>query len=438
MKRVTLALFFSLTALSLPAQDATVLRLSLDETLSRAREKSARLGQFQALEQAADAALRGARAGRLPQLDLSAGYTRNSNVPELILANPGAPPRVLFPNIPDNWRARAGLALPLYTGGRVAGAIAGAAEQRSAASLDAQAARADLTLETTSAYWSLVTARESLNALSEGLRAFDQHLKDARNRQSEGLAARNEVLAVEVERDRAELSRLQAQNAAAVATANLQRLLDLSSNTVIEPTEPLLAPEGGATLRAALEASALETRAELKALRARVAAARASVRVQHAAALPQASLQAGYEYARPNPRILPLSDVWNDTWSVGISVGVTAFDGGRIAAATAQARAQADALQQQLEDAQRRVRLDVAQRVLELETARAAVAVASHALAAARENVQVAGDRYREGVSSSSELLDAEAALLRANLGVTESQTSLRMTLASLDRAVGR
>ena len=39
------------------------------------------------------------------------------------------------------------------------------------------------------------------------------------------MAARNEVLAVEVERDRAELERLRAEAEAALADANLQRLL---------------------------------------------------------------------------------------------------------------------------------------------------------------------------------------------------------------------
>ena len=55
----------------------------------------------------------------------SASYTRNSDVPELVIIAPGPPParQTVFPNIPDNYRARAGLALPLYTGGRIGGGI---------------------------------------------------------------------------------------------------------------------------------------------------------------------------------------------------------------------------------------------------------------------------------------------------------------------------
>ena len=50
----------------------------------------------------------------------------------------------------------------------------------------------------------------------------------------------------------------------------------------------------------------------------------------------------------------------------------------------------------------------------------------------------MAQDRYREGVIPSSELLDAETALERAELARTEAMASLRLAAAGLDRAVGR
>jgi len=64
--------------------------------------------------------------------------------------------------------------------------------------------------------------------------------------------------------------------------------------------------------------------------------------------------------------------------------------------------------------------------------------VAARNLDAAKENVRVARDRYTEGVIPSTELLDAETALLRASLDQTSSATQVRVALANLDRAVGR
>ncbi len=350
---------------------------------------------------------------------------------------PGTGVVPIFPDIPDNWRARATLGLPLYTGGRLTAAIEAAQRQLDASGKDTQAAQADLRLETAVAFWVLVNGRESVRVLSEGLAAYDQHLQDARNRVEQGLAASNELLAVQVERDRAELQRLLARSAARSAEANLQRLLDLPASTAIEPVPGEAVAPPPSLDREALAQAALRARPELEAVRARLRAAEATVRVQRAARLPQAALLGGFDYARPNPRVLPPTDSWHDTWSLGVSVGFTAFDGGRISAATAQAQAQADAARQGALDLERRVRLEVAQRVLDVETAAAARGVAEQGLVSARENVRVARDRYREGVIPSSELLDAETGLLRAGLALTEAENGLRLALDGLDRAVG-
>jgi outer membrane protein len=419
------------------AQDGTV-RLTLDEALERARATSPRLESLSALEQAAEAARRGALAERLPLVDLAAGYTRNSDVDEFRITLPGVGARTLFPNLPNNYRLHAGAALPLYTGGRVESAIAAAGHQREAAAQDRSGALNDLLLETRTAYWGLVTARESERVLREAVASYEGHLKDARNRFDVGIAASNEVLAVQVERDRAELARLQAENMADVVNASLVRLVGLPPGTRIEPVEPLAVPETPAAEIEALVAAALDARPEVRALEERAQAARAAVEIQRSAGRPQANLSVGYDYANPNPRIVPQTDSFRGTWSAGVTVSLRAFDGGRVAAAAAQAAAQADALERQLDDLKSRLRLEVTSRALDLRTAQAALAVSARNLEAARENLRVARDRYQEGVIPSSELLDAETALLRAGLDQTSAATQVRIALANLDRAVGR
>jgi outer membrane protein len=418
------------------------LRLTLAEALHRSREASARVAELQSLAAAAGAGLTAARAQRLPQLDVSAGYTRQSDVPELRLSLPGQGSRVLFPNIPDNYRGHLGLALPLYTGGRIGSTVTANAQGLAAANQDLEQGRADLAQETASAYWGLVTARDGERVLTDSLADYDSHLKQARDRRDVGLAASNEVLAVAVQRDQAELARLQAASAAAVDNANLARLLDLPPGTRIEPVEPLAeaapAREGAASPPETLIAAAVAARPEIAALRGRIAAARANAEAVRAALHPQASLAAGYDYANPNTRILPLVARWKASWSVGATVSLSLFDGGRTAAAAAQVDAQADALGHRLEDLERHVRLEVIQRLLELATARQAAAVAGRNLESARENVRVARDRYHEGVIPSAELLDAETALLRSGLDSVTALTQVRVALANLDRAIGR
>jgi outer membrane protein len=424
--------------------EAAVVRLTVEQAVARAIAASPRLARLTALEAAAEAQTRGARADRWPQVDLGAGYTRRSEVPELAIFAPTNDPAkpveriVVFPNIQDNWRLRAGVALPIWTGGRLGGQIDAAEQGKTAAGEDLRAGRANLVLETKDAYWSLVTARESGRVLQESIKAYDAHLADARNRERFGMAARNEVLAVQVERDRVELEQLRAEAGADLAEANLHRLLDLPPFARVEPTEPL---EASATPRPDVEALVAEAqagRAERKALVARAAAADAITGAERGARLPQVALTGGYTYANPNRDIVPPTSDWTDTWDVGLGLSWSVFDGGRRSANEARARAQADAAREQLRELDRGIRLEVTQRALELRTAEARLAVAERSVESAAESRRVAGDRYREGVIPSSELLDAEVAHERAALARTEALAALRLAAAGLDRAVGR
>lgn len=437
------AVSIALVAAGLPsrAQEAqtSVVRLSLSEALQRSREHSAHLRSLGARQEAAAASLRGARAERLPQLDLYAAYARHSNVPELVITAPGLGTRTVFPNIPDVYRTRAQVTLPLWTGGRVAGGIDSASHARDAAARDLEAGRSDLILDVAIGYWDLVTAREALRVLREALGAYESHLADARNRKEVGMAANNEVLAVQVDRDRAELQRLVAERAARIANAGLLRLTGLPEGSVIEPTEGL-EPAGTEPEEAlaTLVSEALAARPDLAALRARALSLESSARIAQAATRPQVSAQAGYDYASPNMRVLPMTDAWKGTWSVELEMSLTPWDGGRTAAAAAVTRAEAEALRHELEEAERSARLEVEARLLDLRTAEATSTVAERNRMAADENVRVTRDRYREGLALSSELLDAESQLLRAGLDQTQAGTQRRLARARLDRALGR
>ena len=408
--------------------------------MARARAAAPRLRELRALAGAATDDARAARAARLPTLDLRGGYSRWSDVPELTLALPGQSPRVLFPNLPDNWTARAALALPVWTGGRLGAAARATARQEEAAAHDVDGGEAALVLETVAAYWDLAVAREREAVLGAAIEAFTAHVADARNRERFGMVASHERLAVEVERDRAELARLRAGGDAEIAQADLARLLGLPPEQPLLAADPLPAPGGDAVDEelASLVADALASRPERAALAARVAAAQALVGVARAGRLPQIALTAGYDHNDPNRRIMPPTAEFNDTWDVGVSLALNVFDGGRVAAEASAARARAAAAQARLGDLDRRIRLEVTARRLDLRTARAAAVVAARALASATESRRVAADRYREGLIPSAELLDAETAHLRVGLEHAEALAYVRLAVAALDRAAGR
>jgi outer membrane protein len=412
--------------------------IGLDEAVQRAQAASADLRRLEALRGAAEAGSRAALAGARPSVDLLAGYTRRSDVPPLAITLPDGSDRTLFPNIPDNYRTRLELSYPLYTGGRTRGAIDAARQQAVAAAHDLEQGTHDLVLETVQAYWTLVTARDTARVLSEAMASFEAHLKDAGERERQGLAAHNEVLAVQVERDRAELARLRAENLAHIADADLARLLDLPPGTEVQPTEPLDRPVAPGEDTAKLIEEAFAARPERAALQARIAAAEAETRGAASGHRPRIELSAGYEYDRPNRLILPPEDRWDDTWDLSLNLSFRLLDGGRTAALVSESGGRAAALRWQLEDLDRRIRVEVLSRAADLETAFKGVSVAEANLQAATDNLRIARDRYHAGVIPSSDLLDSETALLNSSLDRTEALTALQLARARLDRAAGR
>jgi outer membrane protein TolC len=223
-----------------------------------------------------------------------------------------------------------------------------------------------------------------------------------------------------------------------VAEANLQRLLALPPATRVEPAEPLQAEPAPRSELEVLVASAQAQRPERRALAARVAAADATAGAERGARLPQLAVSGGYSYANPNRDIVPPTADWKDTWDIGVGLSWSVFDGGKRAAGEARARAQADAVREQLRELDRAIRLEITERTLELRTAEARLTVAERSVLSAAESRRVAADRYREGVIPSSELLDAELAHERAALTRTQALATLRLAAAGLDRAVGR
>ena len=440
MKRLGIVLL----ALTLPwhasgfASAGETLRLGVEDTVRRALESSPDLRALETIVIAADRGLEVAASARRPTVDVLAGYRLQSSVPEFITPVAGGGTQTIFPDIQNNWTARVEAILPLYTGGRTAGSIDAAGFDRDAAVRDVAARELDTAYETRRAYWSLVVAIETERVLRAALASFDAHLADATQRERFGLAARNEVLAVRVERERGELARIRAANAVATIQTELARLLDLVPGTTIVPVESLEASGPFETDAESLLVTALASRPERAALEARMAAVAATEHVARAPRRPQVVLAAGYDYARPNRVIVPPVDRWDDSWDVSVRLSYRLYDGGRTAADAARAAASAEALRERLDGLELDIRRDVTARALDLDTAVQAVAVSEANVAFAEENLRIARDRYREGVIPSSELLDAETALLDAGLDRTQAIAGVRLSQAALDRAIGR
>ena len=92
--------------------------LTLEDALAQGLANSQRLAELEARAAAAAASRAGRAAARLPSVSLLGGYTRTNHVTSSRSSHPAGPRTVIYPDIPDNYRARVDLQWPIYTGGR--------------------------------------------------------------------------------------------------------------------------------------------------------------------------------------------------------------------------------------------------------------------------------------------------------------------------------
>ena len=437
MKRTVTLLFVMLAARGAAAQEP-VLLITLDEAVTRTVANSYRLAELQARRQGAEAAEAGRAAASLPSLALAGGYMRTNHVDEFAITQPILGRRIIYPDVPDNYRARIDLNWPVYSGGRAEALERAATAELHAAGEDLTAARLDLRLEAARAFWALVSATETEHVLTRSLDSMAAHLRDLRSRFEQGLIPPNDVLSAEAQESRQRVLAIEARNTRAISEADLRRLIGLETRDRIRPLATLEEPATSPSSPEDLLAEARTARPERRALSNRFDASRAREDAARAAARPQVGVNAGYDYARPNPRIFPREGSWQDSWDVSVNVNWTLWDGGRHRADQAEAAAASRAIDARAADFDRQVTFEVQQRWLELDSSRAAIGAAIDGVRSATEARRVVSERFSAGVIASSELIDADLAVLQAELDLTRARANARLAEARLERAIGR
>jgi OMF family outer membrane factor len=370
------------------------------------------------------------------------GYLRTNHVEEFAVPQPSGGLRVIFPDIPSNYRARAEIAAPLYTSGRIDRLVESARADERAVAAEARAAEQDLRLEITRAYWALATARENVRVLEIALGRADAAVADVKSRVDAGVLPPNDLLSAHAQRARQAVRLIQARQDVGVGEMELARLTGLTVGESIvlvsRVDQPLArAAELAAQPVDALVARAREARPEREGLAEQQAASRAAAAAALAGLRPQVHALAAVEPARPNQRFVPRSDQWNTAWDLGVTLSWPVWDGGRARAEQAAALARAEAAGHRLREFDALVEVEVRQRRLEIDSSRAALAASSDAVAAAAEARRVIEERFAAGVATSTDVLDGQLALLEAELERTRLAAALRLVEARLLRAVG-
>ena len=365
-----------------------------------------------------------ARSGGNPRLTFDGTYTR---LADDVTASLG--PKLLVLSPADSYKVALTLQQAVATFGRLHYAVlAGEMAERAAREEYRQLLNNEMTLSA-DAYLAALLAAEEVSIAEQQLAARKSALRDAEALFEAGNVARFDVLRVRSEATRAGQLLLEARNRLQVAEARLASRMGLPVGTdlVLEPVGFDNPPP--ADMAAPLE-QALALRPEIQALGWALESARARLGLAESQDNPTLSLQSQIS----NQTSTGLAPA--DQWVSALVLSVPLYDGGTSRAQAGRAREGVRELQASLEGARRLVRLDVERSFLDLVNRWERIAQARQGLEEATEAARVAEARYAEGLSTSTELLDAQTARVQAQQALAAARYSYLGSTVAWVRAI--
>ncbi len=332
-----------------------------------------------------------------------------------------------------NTSARLALNYLLFDGGgRAAGIAVASAQQRAALAQYADAAQG-VVLNVITAYNSLAANRQVEQANIANVTFARQSRDLAAGRQRAGVATPADRLQGETSLAQAELTLIQTRGNVATAAAQLAVAIGLPPVQPLDlaPPQPLAT---GALLRSgadALIADAERLRPDIIAAKANVNAAEASVRQAQSAGRPSVSLNASNQLSAIE------TSVDRNLISAGVSLSIPLFSGWNTRYNIAAARAQLDQQKALGEQTRQQAGLAVYSNYIALQTSLASLTTARALIASATESAALAQGRYKAGVGTFADLLNAQSALASARQQLVQNEFNVRTANAQLARAVG-
>jgi len=387
-------------------------------------------------------------ANRWASLAFKGGYTKLSTIPTFDLdipANlfgPGFPPQpIAYPitqNFYNYYSLQLQLVQPIFTGLQLENSAKAAERTAEASVYDSKADKSNLRVQIATSYWNFYNALQSKEFMQENLDRTNLHYKQAQDMMAQGMLTQSDVLSAKVQVSNSQLMLLNAENTVRLAAVALNNVLGVPLTTEYSITST---PQAGDTTMPQLNnllQQALDRRNELQSLKLKYQAADAAVAAAWGAYLPQISVFGDYYYQRPNQRIQPPIDAFKNTWDAGVQVSLPIWNWGQTQAKVDEAQAQREQTEWAEKQTADAVYLDVTQSFLSFKQAKDKITVAQTAVNDAEESYRISDQKFKVGLVTNTDLMDAEVALLQAKLNYSQALTDLEIARVNLEEATGQ
>lgn len=289
-------------------------------------------------------------------------------------------------------------------------------------------------LDALQSYYNTQAARAAVIAALESEKASRASLSAAEVRYKIGTGTPADRLLAQTAWSQATLNRIRAEGVVQIAFGTLANVMGLDAGVPLTLAEiPETMPDDAFERDvSALIAQARERRPDLKAAEAQQRAAGASVDLARASGLPTLSLGTGPNWAGGSR-----DTISSHANAIGLTLSLPLFSGFNTTYNVRSAQARVDVAGAQRDNVRLQVALDVWTAYQSLITATQAIRTTADLLASAEQSENVALGRYKAGVGSILDVLNAQSALAAARLQRIQARLDWNVFRATLAKALG-
>lgn len=304
-------------------------------------------------------------------------------------------------------------------------------EDLKAAELNYQNARDLIVLVVGGTYMQVLAAEARVNSAEAQLGTAENLSTRAQEMKNAGMVPGIDVLRAQVEMQVQRQRVLASRNEFETQKLRLARIIGLPVAQQFKLTNDIpLTPATLVTVEQALE-RAYRDRPDYQATKAQLRAAEQSKRAAEAGRLP--SLQFNADYGVLGRR--PTDSHGTFTAAAGLKIPI--FQGGRVRGDIMLADALLKRRQNEVEDLRGRIEYEIRSALLDLQSAADQVKVAQSATQLAQQTLEQAQDRFRAGVTTNLEVVQAQEIIANTNENFINSTFIFNVAKLSLARSLG-
>jgi outer membrane protein TolC len=330
------------------------------------------------------------------------------------------------------------LTQPIYMGGAIVAAnkIADLSEQLTANQTEQK--RQQTIYDVDQAYWQVVSLVHKKRLAESYLRLVSQLETDISKMVSEGVATRSDLLSVSVKVNEAEMSVTKVSDGLVLSRMLLCQRIGLPVSEQIALADEndrdiFVAEETASAPNVAL---AMNLRPELRMLQNTIDISKQSTRLLRAGNLPQVLLTGGYAVSNPN-MFNGFEKKLDGFWHVGVIARVPIWNWGDVRYKVRASKGATAIASLELEEAREKIELQVSQTRFRVDEAYKRLAMARSDIRHADENLRTANLGFKEGVISTTAVMEAQTAWLQAQSQHIDAAIDVRLSQTDLEKALG-